>query len=102
MLSVSNGSGEGVCHWYEYTSDAGLNPDALLQDVNCYTTQSLDDAFVFGQYDEDVGGTYFSIYRQGVTPGLYSLGVPVDDGKGNSIVMEIQIEIQSDVEGGQP
>ncbi|GAA6144940.1 PKD domain-containing protein [Thalassolituus maritimus] len=100
MLNGNNGAGEGVCHWYEYTEDSGLNTNPLLQDVNCYTTKSLDDAFVFGIYDEATGGTYYNLYRMGVSPGLYSLSLSADDGKGNSTVMMIQIDVQDT--GGQP
>jgi len=100
MLSARNGTGEGLCDWYEYTATGGVNTNPVLEGANCYTTQSLDDAFVFGLYDEDMGGTYYSLYREGITPGLYTLGVPVDDGKGNSIVMDIQIDVQDT--GGQP
>ena len=100
MLNGDNGAGEGICNWYEYTEASGLNTNALLEAASCYTTQSLDDAFVFGTYDETVGGTYYNLYRMGVSPGIYSLSLSADDGKGNSTVMMIQIDVQDT--GGQP
>ena len=100
MLNGNNAAGEGICNWYEYTEASGLNTNALLEVVSCYTTRSLDDAFVFGIYDETVGGTYYNLYRMGVSPGMYSLSLSADDGKGNSTVMTIQIDVQDT--GGQP
>ncbi|SIS51336.1 hypothetical protein SAMN05421686_102140 [Thalassolituus maritimus] len=100
MVNGDSGAGEGVCHWYEYTADFGLNINPLLEDASCYTTKSLDDAFVFGIYDETIGGTYYNLYRMGVSPGLYSLSLSADDGKGNSTVMTLEIDVQG--AGGQP
>ena len=100
MLNGNNAAGEGICNWYEYTEASGLNTNALLEVVSCYTTRSLDDTFVFGIYDETVGGTYYNLYRMGVSPGIYSLSLSADDGKGNSTVMTIQIDVQG--AGGQP
>ena len=102
MLNGSMGAGEGVCHWYEYTADFGLNTNPMLQNVGCYETKSLEKVFVFAVRDDSIE-TYanrYNLYRMGVSPGLYSLSLSADDGKGNSTMMTLEIDVQS--AGGQP
>ena len=102
MLNSNMGAGEGICHWYEYTGDFGLNTSPLLQDVGCYETKSLAEVFVFAIRDDAIGAyaNRYNLYRMEISAGIYSLSLTADDGKGNSTVMTIQIDVQDT--GGQP
>ncbi|MBF7074160.1 hypothetical protein ISG33_12185 [Glaciecola sp. MH2013] len=93
FIAIRNG-GEGNCSWYSLTpTDTSLS-NAIVEDVSCFTIRAIDDQLIFSQFKSEVEGNIYLVYKDGQVSGVFPAQLSVDDGKGNSLNMDIELELQ--------